>query len=116
MLVDLEWKLTNDKYVKEFDTSDGNLLITYKIKEEIFKRYIARRMAKGVYYAFNLWNDIEEYTDWEVVNQFGEQKKIFDQIIESSKNGDKVQADTLRDLLKRFKNEYSNADDLKQVF
>ncbi len=128
MLVDLEWTLDNahnrerTDWIKEFNTDNGHLFVVYEFppteKEEkkIWKRFVAERIHKGVYWAWDLWNDVENYTKWSVEHPYEAPKKIWDAMVIAHQSGDKVEHARLRDQLMRFKKEYGNADNFKQVF
>ena len=130
MLVDLEWTLKyaaereHVEWIKKFDTENGHLQMTVEFPPEIEKRpqsriwhrTVAERVGKGVYWANNLWNDVETYTEWRVVHPWNESKKIFDAMCEAHKRGDTKEHERLRDEFRRIKEEYGNADELRQVF
>ena len=131
MLVDLEWTLEHagkrehTEWIKEFNTNDGHLYMVVEFPPSvnmqndefrIWKRFVAERAGKGVYWACNLWNDIETYTNWSVEHPWEESKKVWDAMVEAREAGDLEGHANLRDKLLRFKKVYGNADNLKQVF
>jgi hypothetical protein len=128
MLIDLEWTKQyahlreRAEWIKEFNTQDGHLIVTYEYppnvdvgrnESRIYKRCVAERIHKGVYWANNLWNDIEAYTHWSVEHPFTGTKALFD-LIEKAPTKEEMRK--LREALLRMKGNYGNADSFKQIF
>lgn len=119
MLIDLVWTKEHAHlreradWITEFNTTNGNLVVTYTFPDEkVFRTQVAERVHSGVYWAWNLWNDIETYTHWSVEHPWTETQEIYKALEKASPE----EADRLRELLFRTKSNYGNADDLKQVF
>ncbi len=128
MLVDLEWTLDHahvrerTEWIKEFNTEGGSLVITVEFPPDvkgaprIWRRTVAERVHKGVYWSWDMWNSIEFYTNWSVEHPWDEQKRVFDAMCEARKRGDEEEHERLRERFRRFQSEYGNVDNLKQVF
>lgn len=123
VLQDLEWTIRHAhmrervEYLKEFDTRGGNLIVTYEYppkdeKSRIFTRKVATRASKGIYWAWDLSNDIELYTNWSVEHPFNETHRLYDAI---TKAPTPEEAEVLRQSLWRMKTTYGDADSLKQI-
>jgi len=128
MLVDLEWTLEHahvrehTEWIKEFNTDSGSLIITVEfppdVKGEprIWRRTVAERVHRGIYWSYDLWNTIEFYTNWSVEHPWDEQRRIFDAMCAARERGDTPLLDRLRDRFRRIQPEYGNVDNLRQVF
>jgi hypothetical protein len=119
MLQDLEWTIQNAhlreraEWIKEFNTQDGHLLVTYEFPpDRIHQRVIAERCHQGIYWAWNLSNDIETYTEWSVEHPWTETHALANAIMAES---DPEKAHQLRELLFRTKSNYGNADNFQQI-
>lgn len=116
MLIDLEWTkeyLKNPEWITSFKTEKGDLDVAFVYPEnnKEFQIKIAKRIHTGIYVAWNLWNDIEIYTKWEVEHPWTETKTIWDKL----QKAEGEEALSLRDMLLKTKTTYGNADNLKQI-
>jgi hypothetical protein len=131
MLIDLQWDIKyahgrmRTEFFTEFNTQNGHLITTFEFPpseaingERVFRHCVAERIHQGVYWANNLYNDILNYTEWEVEHKWTESHRLIKLMEQAKLKGNDGEWEKQRTLFFRECNKkyYGTADNLKQVF
>jgi len=124
MLIDLEFSLDHTrkkkrfrKSIVDFDTTNGGLITTTtNHSKQPFKRVVAVRLGKGVYWGYDLHETIQDFTNEELDRNEG--KAIWEKMVKLHDVNDIEEKNKLRLEFSRWSSvpHTGVSDNIKQIF